>query len=297
LPLTDAGATGLGPGFTTGQSILTGQGENLNNSSVVQLETFLTPRSSITMAGAYSLQHYFANNLIDSGDITFQGGYNYELTRHDTLAAIYSFSDFRYSSLSETVYSHSAQLSYGRVVTGRLAFQAAAGPQIVVFNLGSGLAGGTGGTSGASNFSTTKAYWTLNSALNYQYQRMNLGLTYWHGVGAGSGVLAGSSTDTVTGTLTRQMSRLFASGFSAGFSRNSTLPVFNGPATTRSFDYWFAGANLQHPIFETLALSFAYQMQYQTTSSSFCIANSCGTSFLRHEVTVGLSWHQRPLLF
>ncbi|HKS72410.1 MAG TPA: hypothetical protein VJQ82_04385 [Terriglobales bacterium] len=297
LPIGGAGSTSLGPGFSTGQSILTGQGQNLTNSSVLQLETFLTPRSSITMAGAYSLQHYFANGLINSGSITFQGGYNYALTRQDTVAAIYAYNDFRYSSLSESVYSHSIEASYGRTITGRLAVQASGGPEIVVFNVGSGPAGGTGGTSGASNFSTTKAYWTLNSALNYEYQRMSLGLTYWHGVGAGSGVLAGSSTDMVSGALTRQMSRLFTSGLSAGFSRNSALPALSGPIPAQSFDYWFAGANLEHPISETLAFTFAYQMQYQTTSSSFCIANSCGTSFIRHLITVGLSWHQRPLLF
>jgi hypothetical protein len=291
LPLLGSGSTGLGPGFTTGQSILTGQGQNLANSSVVQLETFLTPRSSITMTGGYSLLHFFGNNLVDSGNIIFQGGYNYQLTRHDTIALLYGFSDFRYNSLDQSIYTHTVEGSYGRRVTGRLAFQIAAGPEIAIFNQGAGTSGG----SGASNASSTHAYWSLNTALNYQYPRTALGLTYSHGVGAGSGVLAGSLNDTVTGSLTRQMSRTFSSGLSGGFSRNEALPIAGQP-TGQNYNYWFAGASLASPLSETVALTFSYQMQYQTVNGTVCTGPFCG-NVIRHLITVGLSWHQRPLLF
>ncbi|MGH9717555.1 MAG: hypothetical protein ACRD4R_12630 [Candidatus Acidiferrales bacterium] len=296
LPLLGNGSAGLGPGFTTGQSILTGQGQNLANSSVAQLETFLTPRSSITMAGGYSLLHFFGNNLVDSGDVIFQGGYNYQLARHDTVALLYDFSDFRYSSLGQSIYTHTVEGSYGRRVTGRLAFQIAAGPEFAIFDQ-EATTGGTGSGSGASNTSSTHVYWSLNSALNYQYQRTALGLNYSHGVGAGSGVLAGSLTDIVTGSLTRQMSRTFSSGLNAGYSRNSALPIAIGQNSGQNYDYWFAGASLARPLSETLALTLSYQMQYQTSNSTFCIGPSCGTSVIRHLISVGFSWHQRPLLF
>lgn len=298
LPLTGGGGSiGLGSGFTSGQSVLTGQGQNLANSSIAQFEAFLTARSSITVTGGYSLLHFFGNNLVDSGDIIFQGGYNYQLTRHDTIAALYNFSDFRYSSLGQSIYTHTAQGSYGRRVTGRLAFQVAAGPEVAIFNQGALGSGGTGGGSGASNTSSTHLYWSLNSGLNYQYQRTALGLNYSHGVGAGSGVLAGSLADIVTGSWTRQMSRTFSSGLSAGYSRNSALPIAIGQAYGQNYDYWFAGATFVHPLSETVALSFSYQMQYQTSNQAFQIGNSSGTSVIRHLISVGFSWHQRPLLF
>lgn len=297
VPLTGTGPVGLGPGFTAGQSILTGQGQNLSNSSVVQFERFLTPRSSVTMAGGYSLLHFFGNNLLDSGSPMFQGGYNYQLTKHDTLAFLYAFSDFHYTSVNQSIYTHSIEASYGLQVTGRLAFQIAAGPEFAIFNQPTGTSGGTGGGTGASNPSTTNLYWTLNTALNYQYQRTGLGLTYWHGVTAGSGVMAGAVNDSFTGSLMRRMSPMFSNGLTAGYARNSTLPASGSTAPAMHFDYWFAGASLAHPLSDTLAVTLSYQMQYQTTSSNFCIGNSCGTSFLRHLITVGLSWHQRPLLF
>lgn len=294
MPSLGGGSTNLGPGFSSGQSILTGQGQNLSNSSVVQLNTFLTPRSSITMAGGYSLLHFFGNNLVDSGDVTFQGGYNYQLTHHDTMALMYAFSDFRYSSLSQSIFTHSIEGSYGRRITGRLAFQVAAGPEIAIFN--ENALGGTGGGAGASNNSSTHAYWTLNSSLNYQYEKTALGLTYSHGVGGGSGVLAGSLNDTVTGNLTRRMSRTFSSGLSGGYSRNAALPITGSAAFGENYDYWFAGATVARPLSETLALTFSYQMQYQTSNGTACTGPYCGT-ITRHLVTIGLSWHQRPLLF
>lgn len=298
LPLTGSGGSiGLGSGFTSGESILTGQGQNLANSSFAQLETFLTPRSSITVTGGYSLLHFFGNNLVDSGDIIFQGGYNYQLTRHDTIAASYNFSDFRYSGLGQSIYTHTIQGSYGRRVSGRLAFQIAAGPEVAIFNQGALGAGGTGGGSGASNSTSTHLYWSLNSALNYQYQRTALGLNYSHGVGAGSGVLAGALTDTATGSWTRQMSRTFSSGLSAGYSRNSALPIAIAQTFGQNYDYWFAGATFVHPLSETIALNFSYQMQYQTSNQAFQIGNSSGTSVIRHLISVGFSWHQRPLVF
>lgn len=298
LPLIGSGgSTGLGSGFTTGESVLTGQGQNLANSSIAQLETFLTARSSITLAGGYSLLHFFGNNLVDSGDIIFQGGYDYQLTRHDTVAALYNFSDFRYSEQGQSIYTHTAQGSYGRRVTGRLAFQVAAGPEVAIFDQGALGIGGTGGGSGASNTSSTHLYWSLNSNLNYQYQRSVLGLNYSHGVGAGSGVLAGAVTDIVTGSWTRKMSRTFSSGLSAGYSRNSALPIATGQAAGQNYDYWFAGATFVRPLSETVALNFSYQMQYQTSNHTFQIGNSSGTSVIRHLISVGFSWHERPLVF
>ncbi|MGH9685719.1 MAG: hypothetical protein ACRD5K_01325 [Candidatus Acidiferrales bacterium] len=296
LPST-GGSEDLGPGFVTDQSILSGQGQNLENSSVVQLEAFLTPRSSVTISGGYSLLHFFDSNLVDSGNITARGGYNYQLTQHNTMALQYSFNQFSYTNFNQSIDTHGIQGSFGRRVTGRLALQFAAGPELALFSGATASTGGTGGTTGASNPSSAHVYWSLNSAMKYQYQRTSLGLTYLHGVAEGSGVFLGSLNDTVTGTMTRRMSRTFSSGLSAGYARNSALQSAGGQLSGQNYDYWFAGASLARPFSETLALTLSYQFQYQTSNSTFCIGGTCGTSVIRHLITVGFSWHQRPLLF
>ena len=96
-----------------------------------EFDEFLTARTSLTFVGGYSLLHYFDTALLDYGDATFQGGYNYQMSRKDTIAVSYLFSGFRYSNFNQSINTHTVAVSYGRRVTGRLAFQASAGPQIV----------------------------------------------------------------------------------------------------------------------------------------------------------------------
>lgn len=304
LPLLGAGSTGLTSGFATAQSILTGEGQNLANSSVVQLNIFLTPRSSITFAGGYDLLHFFGNDLLDSGAVFFQGGYNYKASEHNTVGAFYSYTGLRYSNSNESIDVHSVEVSYGRQVTGKLAFQVAAGPEFELFQTpttaGTGSTGGTTGT-GNTGASTSNLGWTLTSALDYRRQRTDFGLSYLHGVTSGSGVFAGAVSDTATGSVTRQMSKTFSSGIVAGYSRNTgvdtDIPTVLGQNSNLAYDYWFAGANFSHPFSETVALTFSYQLQYQTASSAFCIGSTCGTSLVRNLISVGVSWHERPLLF
>lgn len=302
LPLLGSGSTGLTSGFATAQSILTGEGQNLANSSIVQLNIFLTPRSSITLAGGYDLLHFFGNNLLDSGAVTVQGGYNYKASEHNTFGLLYAYTGLRYSNSSESIDLHSAEVSYGRLVTGRLAFQIAAGPEFELFqtpsSVGTGSSGGTTGT-GNINGSTSNLGWTLTSSLNYRRERTDFGLTYLHGVTAGSGVFAGAESDTATGTVTRRMSKTFSSGIIGGFSRNTNAGValVSNQNSNLAYDYWFVGANFSHPFSETLALTFSYQLQYQNANSAFCIGATCGTSVVRNLISVGVSWHERPLLF
>jgi len=296
--LQGSGSPGLGLGFTPGQSILTGRGQNLGNSFVTEVDTFLTPRASLTFVGGYSLVDYFDNNLLNYNDVSFRGGYNYQMNRGDTIAVLYTFSGFRYGNFNQSINDHTVQLSYGRRVTGRLAFQIAAGPQVAFSRIPiNGGVGSVGGGAGSPTSSTTRIYWSLTTSLQWQAGRTGLGLNYNHGVGGGSGVLAGSLADVVRGSVTRQVSRTFSSGLTAGYSRNQGLAIGNLIPTTQTYDYWFVGGNLTHPLGRSLGLTFSYQMQYQNSNAMFCIGPTCGTSVVRNMISVGVGWHERPLLF
>lgn len=301
LPQLGTGSsTSLNSGFVNSQTILSGEGQSLSNSSIVQLNTFLTPRGSISLDGGYSLLHFFGNDLIDSGELIFQGGYNYQLSAHNTMALSYAFSRFTYSNSDESVEAHSIQALFSRRVTGRLAFQISGGPEFVFSNNGTGVPGGSVGTVGpvgTSTGSSEQVTWAMNSAVTYQYERTTLGLSYAHGVYAGSGVFLGSVSDMVSGTLNHRMSRTFSSGLSAGYSRNSSLSKTGTQNSGQNYGYWFAEASLARPVTERLAFTFSYQMQYQNSNSTFCIGASCGTNLIRNLVSVGLSWRQHPMLF
>jgi hypothetical protein len=290
--LPGLGTGGAGSIFTPGQTLLTGREQNLANAFDTEADVSLTPRTSLTFVGGYSLLHNFDSDLINYGAATARVGYNYLWTRKDTVAVFYTYSALRYSNFNQSIDDHTIQASYGRRVTGRLAFQVAAGPQIAVFRIPIAVGG-----SGTPAMNSTELFWSLNAALQYQLRRIALGLSYNHGVSAGSGVLAGSEADTVSGSATRQMSRTFSSGITGGYSRNKGLVVGTTTPSSQTYDYWFVGANLSHPVGRALGLTFSYQMQYQDSNVPFCIGPTCGTSVIRHLISVGVGWHERPLLF
>jgi len=298
LPAT--GSIGSGTGFgLPGQTALTGIGQSIANAFNTEADVNLTPRASLTFVGGYSLLDYIDSDLLDYNSASFRGGYNYLLTRKDTIAASYTYTALRYSNYDQSIDEHTIQAAYARRVTGRLAFQIAAGPQIALFRTPIPAGTGSGGsdTPTGPTSSSTQLYWSLNSNLQYQWQRTGLNLSYDHGVTGGSGLLGGAVSDIASGSITRQMSRTFSSGLIAGYSRNHGL-VFNSTTPAgQTYDYWFAGANFSHPIGRTLGLTFSYEMQYQDSNNPFCIGSTCGTSVIRHLISFGIGWHEKPLSF
>lgn len=292
------GSIGLGTTLgLLGQTALTGLGQTIENAFVAEADVKLTPRTSLTFFGGDSLVRYSGSDLADSNAPSFRGGYNYLLTPKDTVAVLYTYVAIRYSNYNQSINTHTIQGSYARRVTGRLTFQVAAGPQIAQFREPITSGSGASGSGGSTN-SSTQLYWSLSMNTQYQFPRTGLTLSYNHGVSAGSGVLTGSVADVVSGSITRKMSRTFSSGLTAGYSRNNGLAI--GSATTpanQTFDYWFAGATFSHPMGRTLGLTFSYQMQYQNSNSSFCVASTCGTSLVTHIISIGVGWHQKPLSF
>jgi hypothetical protein len=292
------GAGGLGSAFTPGQSILSAQSESIGNASDAEVDFFLSGRSSLTFVGGYSLLHYLSSDVLDYHSAIFQGGYNYQMTRKDTVAAFYRYDGIDYSNSNQSITSHSGELSYGRRVTGRLAFQIAGGPQITLAKVaisGTPTAGGSSGTG-----SVTEIGWTLNTSLNWQTERGSFGAQYFHGVTGGSGLLGGGINDTGTGSVSRQLSRTFSGGLTGGYSRIRGVPlstIVPGASLNERYDYAFGGANLGHPLSRTLGLTLSYEVEYQTSDTGICVGTVCGSNIVVHVVSLGVTWKDRPLLF
>ena len=285
---------GVGSGFTPGQSILTPEGQNLANTSAVELDTRLTSRTSLTFVGGYSLLHYFDNNLLNYGDASFQTGYNYQISRKNTVAVSYNFSAFRYSNVDQSLNLNTIQGSYARRVTGKLAFQISAGPQFAssTFPITSSTSSTATGTA-----STSQLYWTLNTALQYQLRRAAISASYNHGVSGGSGVLAGAETDIATGSINDRVARTFNVGFTAGYSRNKGIAVSSDSSEAQSYSYWFAGVNVAHTIGRSLDIFANYQLQYQNGNTTGCVGSTCSTNITRNQIMFGLNLHKQPIPF
>jgi hypothetical protein len=288
----------IGLPFGGNQTILSEFGQRLTNASAVQANVIISPRSSLTFSGGYSELHFFDQDLLNSTEIYAQAGYNYLLTKTDTIGISYVYNGFRYSNFGQSIDTHSALLSYGRRITGRLAFQIAAGPQFALFatNISCGVAGVNTPACGSNN----ELLWSLNTTLNYQLNsKTGFFATYFHGITNGSGILAGAIGDTVLGTVTRQLSRTFTGNVEFGYARNQGLPVAVANVTTLNgtYDYWTAGAHLTHPWGRTLQLVLGYDLQYQNSNAPFCSGTVCGGSYTQNLISVGLGWRARPRTF
>jgi hypothetical protein len=287
----------IGLPFGGDETILNAFGQRLTNASAIQADVKLTPRSSLTFSGGYSQLYFFDQDLLNSNEIYAQAGYNYLLTKTDTVAISYVYNGFRYPNFGQSIDTHSALLSYGRRITGRLAFQVAAGPEYALF--ATNLSCGTNGVTAPSCGSTNQLLWSLNTTVNYQLERTGFFATYAHGITSGSGILAGAIGDTVLGMVRRQLSRTFSGDAEIGYARNKGLAVAvaNLPTLNGTYDLWTAGAHLTHPWGRTLQLGLGYDFQYQNSNSPFCLGTVCGGSYTRNLISVGLGWRARPRAF
>jgi len=290
--LPSSGSTGVGPVFGPGQTILAGTGQTLQNSAVVEVDTTVSPRATLTFAGGYYLLHYFSGNYYNSGNPNFRAGYNYALTRKDTIAVIYTFSHYAYGNSSQSINTNTAQFSYGRVVTQRLSLQLAIGPQWNMSQIPISVSGPT-----TTVTSTTSLGVAANASLTWTAQRYTLGASYSRWTNPGSGVFAGSNQDTVNGFLTRAVSRTFSSGISGGYSRNGGVTNSAGVFLNQNYNYWYASASLSHPFSATLGLSVSYWVQHQNSNIACVAGTPCAANTFINFISCGLSWHERPLAF
>jgi hypothetical protein len=294
--LPGGGTLGFGNGYTPGQSILTARGQRVTNFSAGEVDVLLTPRTSLTFVGGYSLLDSVDDAQLNYGDVIFTAGYNYHISRQNTIGLSYQFSSINYSNFDQSIKTNVIYASYGRRVTGKLAFQVSAGPDIALIRMPLTTAPGTGGGTGSTPTGyMTQIYASVNTALQYQLSRVALSAAYNHGVSGGSGVLAGAVTDNVIGTASKQVSRALSLAWNIGYSRNRGLEVAGTTTANQTFHYWFTGVNLSHPLGRTMNVFLGYQLQYQNTGASICTGPGCGSSVTRNQITFGFGWRKQPV--
>jgi hypothetical protein len=290
------GMTSLGPGtggslgaglpdirsfLTPDQSILTTRGGRVSNTLVTQGEYDLNPRSSVTVAGAYDSLRFIDSPLFGSYSGMFMTGYNHQISNTNTLGLIYRFSTLRFANLDRAISDHVAQLSYGRRITGRLAFQISAGPEVSLIR--------SGGVP-----PQTRVFWNLESTLRYRVSRTTLDLSYERGLTGGAGVLAGAEASRVEVTANKGLSRMWQGSFAMGYASNRNVDSTSFSASNQTFGTWYGRVQCSRPVGRSAEAFVGYLLQLQDSNAPICTGVVCGKSLARHQVFVGLNWHHRP---
>ena len=288
LSLPGGAVLGVQPSLVPSETILSARGQRLINSSLVEIDALVTHRLTFTVAGGYALLHYYNDDPLDFNNAIGQAGLSFDLSRHDAIGLVYRYNSYRFPNGDETLIGHIGELTYGRRVTGKLAFEIGGGAEYAIFRL-------PGLPSTVTSWPNS-VYWIADGSLSYALRRTVMTLGYDHGVAGGSGVLSGALGDTVTGSVSSQFSRTLRGDFTGGYARSSELSIVSSTKSTSSptFDYFFGTAGLTRPWGRNMTISLGYLVQYQSTSATYCIGTACGTSILRHQISLGFNVHTRP---
>src|SRR3984893_5920870 len=161
------------------QSLFTAVGPQYNNSFATQVFYTLSPRASVNVSGSYGILRFVDAGSIDSNNAGASVGYNYALTKEDTMGLVGRFGLYSYVGNPQVIEDNAINVAYGRKITGRLALQIFGGPDIVRYKVA--IAGSTGEVTGSGG-----------GTLTYGFERGTVAMGYNHGVTGGSGVFVGA---------------------------------------------------------------------------------------------------------
>jgi hypothetical protein len=272
---------GLGVAIVPNQSIYSAVGPRYSNAFAAQTTYSLSRRSSLTFGGSYGLLNFTQSGNVNYDMVIGTAGYNHALNKTDSLGLLYRFTAYHYTGEPQALGNHVINVVYVKRVTQRLALSLFGGPQVTTYRVPIGTQ--THSISGSGG-----------ATLNYAVERGNIGVTYFHGLTGGGGVLLGSNTDLANLTLGRQLGRVWAGNVNFGYSRNGSLGNLSGPSPT--YNDWFVGGGVSRPIGREFNFAFSYSARFESSNATGCTGTICDTSYTQHLISVSLQWHTRPFV-
>lgn len=290
---------GVGNAYNPNQSIFSSYGPRISNVTVAEATYQLTHRSSITASGSYGILHFTQSGNIDTNSVFGSLGYNYKLTKKDSIGFFYQISTFHFPGNPEAYGTQTVSAAYARKITGRLALSLYGGPQFTSMRIS---------TTSSSNL--TNGY--ASASLNYALHNGGISGHYVHGISGGSGVFTGSILDLAGGSLSRKLTRMWQGSINFGFAHNSTIggsvtttttttpgSTTTVPAGNYSYDNWFAGAGVGRPIGRNLSLFISYSANFETNHPGCSTTTACApsTTTSGQFINFNIRWHPRPFAF
>ena len=270
----------VGQRFQPSETIQTNLAMRYRNMALGEAEFSFSRRSAFTFSASYGLLHFTDAGYISSHMIDAQAGYDYLLNPKNSIAVLGSYGKINYTGTSISTSDYVADLAFGRKITGRLAFQAAGGPeQIRVAGAGNG------------NFQVWT--WSANTALTYERRRSGISVGFVRGLSGGSGVLLGARSNTASASVHHQFTRFWSASATGGYAFNTSLAPAG--AATSNFNSWFMGANLGRQLGRHAQLGLNYGLLKQDNPAVCPIVGGCGVQGFQQTLGATISWHLRPI--
>ena len=220
---------------------------------------------------------------VDNNTTSGTVGYNYELTRQNSIGGFYRFSGYHFAGQPQAFGSNSFNLAFSRKLTGRMALQAYGGPEITTFRI-------------PVDGQSSKIGANLGVTLDYAFKDGGLTGHYLHGVTGGSGVLTGSTVDQVNFAANRRLSRVWTGHLNFGYAHNKSI-VSSNTASSAGYNSWFFGGGVTRPLGRNSTLAIAYSGNISGYSRLVVPAiPAVPTRPLHNSIIVNFQWHTRPMV-
>jgi hypothetical protein len=259
----------------------------LANTAIIDAVQAINPRSAFTVAGGFSNAHFYdpTDTLIDSDQVTVEGGYSHLISRRDQIGAVYGFQLFQFPQASGgEIYNHIFNVRWSHTISGRLSLIAGAGPQYTDLEEGGDY-----------------KHWSVSARvlLRYKIGHASIIATYEKFTSAGSGFLAGADTQAARLGYKRPLGRTWDFYGDVSYSNNKRLQnVAFGAVNATSYNEGSAGAIFRKHLGRSYDFFAAYrfnEVDFNTPGDvPVDLPGSTGRIAQRHEGMIGVEWHPTP---
>jgi hypothetical protein len=315
--------------FNSGSGVSVGQVPRLTNTGLADIVENLSPKSSLTLSGGYGIVHFYGGltsltgtpaniAFVGSSEETVQFGYDRTLNPKDQVALSYGYQGFNFSTVGTALHSHVLQAMYGHRISGRMDFTIGAGPQFthisdvayectylgipvqVPTNNCSAIGGVLLGVPQNANHVGVAG----RVSLRYKFPKTSVTLSYDRYNTSGSGLFAGSRSDTVVLAAQRPLSRIWDAFGNVGYSKSSRLQLGGSTVNANNFNYVYVGVGLHRQFGRNFRGFVSYQFNHMSfdtpcpvTGSLFASSGTagCANSSRRQVGSIGVDWTPRPI--
>jgi len=278
--------------FGNGAKDAIGDYPRLANTGVLDAVQAITPRSAITVAGGFANAHFFDSNcsvqgdlcLINSDQITAQGGYSHLLNRHDQIGVIYAFQLFQFPDVAGgQIYIHIANVRWSHTINGRLSLIVGVGPQYIELEQGGYY-----------------KKWSPSAKVQLRYKlgHASIVATYEKFTSAGSGFFLGADTQVGRLGYKRPLARTWDFYADLTYSNNKRLEISEtfGAVGATSYNDGSAGVVFRKHLGRTFDFFGSYRFSELAFNAPPDVPGISGRGRIvqQHVGTIGVEWHPAP---
>jgi hypothetical protein len=259
-----------GPSSGPAGGVLTNNSTNVSNSLSGDVERRLTPLTSISGMGSWSILRFPDGNGLESTQIAAQGALNHRLDARDTISGSGTYSTFSYGSgIDLSIQTRGGNLAFQRVLSRKLSLSASAGPMWI----------------SSSNSTLVPSRLTVATDLSLLYSRKvtTASLSYTRGVNGGSGVQPGALSDSVGVMVGRTYGRDWVASLTGSYTHSGGLVQNAGLSGLPAAAFLYAGgttnlayggAQVTRRLSDSLSAYASYNLQHQSIDSTLLLQNA-----------------------